>query len=258
VKIEITPLILTFNEKENIARTMAGLSWAKEVLLIDSGSTDGTLEIARSAHPNVRIVTRSFDSFAGQCNFGLTRIVTPWVLSIDADYVLTGELIAELKMLEPPANVAGYSAQFWYCVFGHRLRSTIYPARTILYRHELARYEDEGHGHRVRVDGAVRALRGKIEHDDRKPLGRWIQEQDSYARIEARHLLKTRTEELGAQDRLRRRIYFAPLAMFWYLLVARGLFLDGWRGWYYVMQRTIAEMLLAIRLLTERERLEPP
>ena len=86
MKIEITPLILTFNEKENIARTMAGLSWAKEVLLIDSGSTDGTLEIARSAHPNVRIVTRFFDSFAGQCNFGLTRIVTPWVLSIDADY----------------------------------------------------------------------------------------------------------------------------------------------------------------------------
>jgi glycosyltransferase involved in cell wall biosynthesis len=255
---DLTVLILTFNERENIVRTLSALSWAERITIVDSFSTDDTVALARATRPDVSLVQRAFDSFAGQCNFGLTKIVTPWVLSIDADYVLTADLSAELKMLEPQADVAGYSAEFWYCVFGHRLRSTIYPARTILYRRELARYEDEGHGHRVRVDGVVQALRGKIEHDDRKPLIRWTQEQDSYARIEARHLLKTRPEELSAQDRLRRRIYFAPLAMFWYLLVARGLFLDGWRGWYYVMQRTIAEMLLSLRLLTERERLEPP
>ena len=49
------------------------------------------------------------------------------------------------------------------------------------------------------------------------------------------------------------RIFFAPPAMFLYLLPGRGLILDGWPGWYYVMQRTIAEMLLSLRLLTERE-----
>jgi hypothetical protein len=55
---------------------------------------------------------------------------------------------------------------------------------------------------------------------------------------------------------LRLKIYFAPVAMFLYLLFVRGLVLDGWPGWYYVMQRTIAEMLLSLRLLTEREKLE--
>ena len=62
--------------------------------------------------------------------------------------------------------------------------------------------------------------------------------------------------QLSAPDRLRMRIFFAPPAMFLYLLPGRGLILDGWPGWYYVMQRTIAEMLLSLRLLTERERLE--
>ncbi len=55
------------------------------------------------------------------------------------------------------------------------------------------------------------------------------------------------------RDRLRLKIYFAPPVMFVYLLFARGLILDGWPGWYYVMQRTLAELLLSLRLLTERK-----
>ena len=94
---QITPLILTFNEKENIARSVAPLLWAKEILIVDSGSTDGTADIARAAHPNVRIVTRDFDSFAAQCNFGLTQIETEWVLSMDADYLLTPQFIKEIR-----------------------------------------------------------------------------------------------------------------------------------------------------------------
>jgi glycosyltransferase involved in cell wall biosynthesis len=253
--ITLTPLILTYNESENIARCLAALSWAKQIVIVDSYSTDDTLEIAR-ADARVRIVQRAFDTFAGQCNFGLTQIETPWVLSLDADYILTPDLIEELKGLQPAENLAGYSAAFRYCVHGRPLRSTIYPPRTILYRRDRAHYEDEGHGHRVRIDGLVFSLNGKIDHDDRKPLSRWIQSQDRYCKIEARHLISTPTGSLKYQDRLRKRIYFAPAAMFLYLLFGRGLILDGWPAWYYVCQRTIAEMLLSLRLMTERKHLE--
>jgi glycosyltransferase involved in cell wall biosynthesis len=254
----ITPLIITYNEAPNIRRTLGALSWANQVVMIDSFSDDETLDLARSAHPNVVIVPRAFDSFAGQCNFGLTQITTEWVLSIDADYVLTPGLIEELRTLEPSANVAGYSAKFRYCIFGHRLRSTIYPPRTVLYRRDCAHYENEGHGHKVRVNGAVQPLQGKIEHDDRKPLSRWIRSQDRYLTIEARHLISTPNDLLNRQDRLRKKIYFAPAIIFFYLLFGRGLILDGWPGWYYVFQRTIAEILLSLRLITEREGLEKP
>jgi hypothetical protein len=232
------------------------LTWATRILLLDSFSNDETLELAKAVAPNISIMQRRFDSFAGQCNFGLGQITTEWVLSIDADYVLTPELIAEIGALDPKSDVAGYSVEFRYCIFGHPLRSTLYPARTVLYRRKLGKYRDEGHGHRVAVDGKVEKLANKIDHDDRKPLTYWIRSQDVYAEIEARHLLSTELAQLSFQDRLRRRIFFAPPAVFLYLFLGQGLIFDGWPGWFYVGQRTIAELLLSLRLLINRLELE--
>ena len=83
---KITPLILTYNEAPNIRRTLEHLTWAKEIIVIDSYSTDETLEIL-SAIPQVKVFQRKFDSFAVQCNYGLEKITSEWVLSLDADYV---------------------------------------------------------------------------------------------------------------------------------------------------------------------------
>jgi glycosyltransferase involved in cell wall biosynthesis len=253
---EITALILTFDEAPNIERTLRRLIWVPRVVLIDSFSTDNTIDLARAAHPHLTLVQRAFDSFAGQCNFGLQHVETGWVLSLDADYELSDELIAEIQGLQPAAEVSGYAVGFRYCVHGRPLRNTLYPPRTVLYRRTKAKYRDIGHGHRVEITGQVVSLIGKINHDDRKPLSRWIREQDRYATIEAAHLLSEPNERLNAQDRLRKRIYFAAPVIFLYLLFVRGLIFDGWPGWYYICQRTFAELLLSLRLLSQRERLE--
>ena len=246
---EVTALILTFNEAPNIERTLRQLTWTKQILVIDSFSSDGTVDLAKSIASNVEILQRRFDTFAGQCNFGLSQIATEWVLSIDADYVLTPELVAAITALNPTADVAGYSAEFRYCIYGHPLRSTVYPPRTVLYRRETAVYRDEGHGHRVSIPGRVDRLRGMIKHDDHKPLSHWIRSQDRYAEVEASHLLGLSAAGLSLQDRLRRKIFITSWLMPLYLLFARGLIFDGWPGWYYVLQRTIAEMLLSLQLL---------
>jgi hypothetical protein len=125
-----------------------------------------------------------------------------------------------------------------------------------LFRRDRARYRDEGHTQKLKVDGKVVPVTAKIYHDDRKPLSRWLSSQDRYMTIEARHLLAVRSEDLNPPDSVRRRIYFAPALIFLYLLFVRGLIFDGWRGWFYVCQRTIAEILLSMRLLVERERLD--
>jgi glycosyltransferase involved in cell wall biosynthesis len=249
---EITPLIITFNEKENIARSIAPLSWAKQVVIVDSGSTDGTPDIARDAHPNVKIVTRDFDSFAAQCNFGLTQIETEWVLSLDADYVLTPELIQEISALESTDDLAGYAVDFCYCIFGRPLRSSVYPARAVLYRRRLASYRDEGHGHRVQVRGQIGNLSGKIIHDDRKPLGRWLAEQNKYAAREAGQLFETQLDQLNSADRIRRSCFIAAPAMFLYTLLGKGLIFDGPAGWFYCFQRTVAEMILSLHLIERK------
>ncbi len=251
----VTPLVLTYNEAANLGRTLGQLTSFPNVLVLDSFSDDETVAIARS-YPNVTLVQRAFDSFADQCNFGLSQIETPWVLSLDADYVLTDEVIAEVRALQPDEATAGFRVSFRYCVFGRPLRSTIYPARTVLYRRERAHYRNEGHGHRVQVEGVIVSLQNRIRHDDRKPLGRWLESQDRYMQIEARTLLQTAPAELNFADRLRKRVVVAPPAVFLYLLFVRGLILDGWPGWFYVFQRTLAETLLSLRLIIQRNSLE--
>ncbi len=203
--IPITALILTYNEKENIARTLAALSTVKQILLIDSSSTDGTVEIAQRARPDVRVVQRAFDTHTQQWNFGREQVKTEWVLTLDADYELSPELQAEIARLEPPADVVGYSVEFVYRIFGHPLRASSYPPRVVLFRVASARYVDDGHTQLLEPSGKVQTLAGKIYHDDRKPLSHWMQAQDRYAILEARHLLeRQKAETLTRRNRKRK------------------------------------------------------
>lgn len=249
----VTPMVLTFNEVANIKRTIDKLRWASRILIVDSGSTDGTLEVL-GGYPQVEIVQRSFDSFADQCNFGLEQLRTEWVLSLDADYELSDELVCELGELAVAEGVIGYRASFRYCVYGRPLRAALYPPRTVLYRVQGARYINEGHGHRVCLVGAVRQLRGAIYHDDRKPLSRWLDTQRDYARLEANYLLNTPLKNLSKSDRLRRVGWPAPMLVFFYVLAVRGCLLDGWPGWFYTLQRVLAEIMIALELLDRRLR----
>jgi glycosyltransferase involved in cell wall biosynthesis len=249
---QITPVILTFNEEANIARTLARLQWARDIVVVDSHSTDATVPIL-SRYGSVRLFQRTFDSHARQWNFaiGETNIATEWFLALDADYVLTEELITELAALQPARNIDGYSASFRYCIGGVPLRGTLYPAVTILCRRGNARYEQDGHTQRVAVTGAA-ALRSKVLHDDRKPLSRWIDSQKRYAQLEAEYLLAADKAGLGFMDRIRRWGWPAPIVVFFYTLIAKGCAFDGWRGWFYVLQRTFAEIMLALEVVDRR------
>jgi glycosyltransferase involved in cell wall biosynthesis len=250
--ISVTALILTHNEKENIARTVSALPAIDEIVLVDSMSSDETTSIALAINPQIRVLLRAFDSHTEQWNFGLDQVRTEWVLTLDADYELSSELRDEITALNPPGDVNGYTAEFIYRISGHSLRGSSYPPRVVLFRVKQARYVDDGHTQLLQANGRIEQLAGKIYHDDRKPISQWIQAQDRYAILEARHLLSKPLSELNFQDRLRRRIFLAAPAMFLYLFFAKRLILDGWPGWFYVAQRTIAELLLSIRLLIER------
>ena len=246
---QITPLILTYNEAPNIARALAGVSWAKDVVVVDSFSDDETVAIAKS-FPQVRVFQRTFDNHRNQWEFGLkeTGITTPWVLALDADYVVSNELTAELEQLRPEIDTAGYRANFIYCINGKRLRSGIYPPVTVLYRRDAASYVQDGHTQRVAVQGIVGDLRAPLMHDDRKSLRRWFRSQARYTELEAQKLLAADSAQLGLADRMRRWVVVVPPVMLVYCLVVRGGVLDGWQGFYYAFQRTVAELMLSVNL----------
>ena len=113
---DITPLILTYNEASNIKRTLEKVEWAKRIIVIDSYSNDNTLDIIKN-YRQVEVFQRKFDTHAKQWNYGLEQVQTEWVLSLDADYILTDGLIAEVQNLSSDSPIDGYYIPFRYSVF---------------------------------------------------------------------------------------------------------------------------------------------
>jgi glycosyltransferase involved in cell wall biosynthesis len=252
---KVSVLILTYNEAANIRRTLDALSRFSDVVVLDSGSNDNTIKIL-GGYSNVRYLTRPFDTHVAQWNYGLTScgISRPWILALDADYILSSALVGEIASLSPGTSISGYRIAFRYCVCGRPLSAALYPPVTALYRRERAHYIQEGHTQRVLVDGTVASLKGFIDHDDRKPLSRWFESQQTYAKLEADHLFRTPPARLRRIDKLRLMAWPSPILVFFYTLLAKGCILDGWPGWFYVLQRTLAETMIAIELVDRRLR----
>jgi len=252
---EITVVMLAHNEEENIERALVGVEWAKRIVVVDSGSTDRTAGIVRR-FPRAEIVVRHFDNHQNQWNFGLDVCgeSSKWILALDADYIVDGAFRNELAKLTPPPELSGYCASFCYCINGRPLRGNLYPPVTVLYRRAGARYIQDGHTQRVMLPGSVQPLQAPLYHDDRKPLSRWFASQQKYARLEADHLLAMPTEKLSRVDRIRLMGWPAPPLVFAYTLIVKRCILDGWAGWLYVLQRTIAEAMIALEIVDTKLR----
>jgi glycosyltransferase involved in cell wall biosynthesis len=250
---QIGVLILTYNEGPNIGRTLDALRAFPEIVVLDSSSTDATSEIV-VGFTNARLVRRRFDGHAVQWNYGLTQcgLTRPWVLALDADYVLPAALVEEISRLAPADQTSAFRASFRYCINGRPLSGALYTPVAVLFRHDRARYVQSGHTQRLVVDGAIVELKRRIDHDDRKPLSRWLQSQQRYARLEAQHLLSIPRGHLRLADRVRLTGWAAPVFVFFYTLLWKRCLLDGWPGWLYVLQRTLAETMITLEIVDQR------
>lgn len=247
---DITPIILTFNEAANIGRSLERLTWAREVVIVDSGSTDDTLAIA-GRFPNARVVHRPFDTHSQQWRFATseTGVTSSWILRLDADYMMERALRDEIAALKPDASTAGYQISFTYCMDGKPLRASLYPSQPVLFRRGREAFVQDGHTEKLRVDGPVILLINRLLHDDRKSLERWLQSQSRYQVAEAEKLATRPWSELSWPDRLRCTRILGPIAVAFHCLFVKGLVLDGTAGLFYTAQRVTADMILSMHLL---------
>ena len=120
VNTKITAIIPTLNEETHIADAIDSVSFADEVIVIDSFSTDGTIEIAREK--NVRILQRKFDDFSSQKNFAIEQATHDWIYILDADERVTSKLRDEiLERVKQPGDFVGFYVYRTFYFIGRKL-----------------------------------------------------------------------------------------------------------------------------------------
>jgi glycosyltransferase involved in cell wall biosynthesis len=242
-------LILTLNEERNLPRCLASAAGCDDIVVLDSGSTDRTAEIARTA--GARVFTRSFDHFAGQRNYAQREIPFrhPWVFHLDADEQITPELDAECRAAARRTDLDGFMVAPKMHWTGRWIpHCTDYPAfQARFVRAPHFAFIEVGHGQREAPHLRMARLHTNYLHDlSSGGETEWLEKHRRYARAEAQaHLASARTlrwnDLLAPTPLLRRRalkrfsyaLPCRPALRFVYQYVLRGGFLDGRPGFHY-------------------------
>lgn len=183
---KVTATVITLNEAAHIEACLAAVAWADEVLVVDSGSTDGTVERARAT--GARVITRDWPGYAAQKNFAAGEAAHDWILSVDADERVTPALSAEIRALLPTAGSrAGYRVPRLTWHLGQWIRTTDwYPDFQLrLYDRRRARWGLRRVHESVMADGPVGDLAGHLEHYAYRDLAHHVETMNRYTTLAA-------------------------------------------------------------------------
>ena len=225
--MRLSVIVITMNEEAAIARALRSVAFADEIVVVDSGSTDRTAEIARELGAKVT-VTDDWPGFGPQKNRALDLATGDWVLSLDADEWLTAESAEEIRRVisASPADTAAFRMPRRSSFCGRFLRhSGWWPDYVVrLFRRGRARFSDDSVHERVMADGAVDTLREPIMHETFVDLEDLVGKMNRYSTLTAQRLQR---------DGKRAGLAEAVLRAVWAFLrtyVFRAGFLDGREG----------------------------
>jgi glycosyltransferase involved in cell wall biosynthesis len=278
----VTVVILTKNEERHISRALASVSAiADRCVVVDSGSTDSTIELARNS--GCEVWDNPWVNYATQFNWALDQLPqeTDWVLRLDADEIVTPELAKQIKVILPKlsAETKGVYVSRRMHFLGRRIKwGGVFPIRVMrLFRNGAGRCEDRWMDEHILVDGATADLSGEIIDDNLNSLTWWTEKHNSYASREVVDLLNLEYsfmehetvadlrggQQAGVKRWLKEHVYarlpggLRACAYFVYRYVMRLGFFDGKEGaafhvlqgfWYrYLVDAKLHEVRLYMR-----------
>jgi glycosyltransferase involved in cell wall biosynthesis len=226
-KQSLTALIITHNEEQNIHPVLENLSFADEIIVVDSFSSDRTFEIACS-FKNVKTIQYAFENFAAQRNYAISLATNPWILFIDADERLTPNLIKEIKLvINQKSNVSAYFMNRTFMFKNKRLRFSGWQTDKIirLFKKENAFYNEEKIVHeKLIINGEVDKLKNNLIHFSYSSFEDYKQKMILYGKLKAQEELAKNTSPNFFH------FYIRPVYQFLYQYIIRLGFLDRTSG----------------------------
>ncbi|NDC39061.1 MAG: glycosyltransferase family 2 protein [Proteobacteria bacterium] len=243
-KPRISAFVICFNEEQKISRCLESLHWCDELLVIDSGSTDRTVEIAQRC--KARVIHNPWTGFLAQKQFGLSQCQGDWVLNIDADEEVSPELAAEIQQKIQVLDCAENGFELLRVVFYLNRwwrKGGWYPEfRLRLMRRNVASWGGEDpHEHAI-VHGVVRRLRGELRHYTYDSISDHVRSLNNHSSVAAQSLYR-RGNSASALAILSR-----PAARFFkFFLLKRG-FREGFAGLFVALMEAFYVFLKYLKL----------
>ncbi|MBZ5647188.1 MAG: glycosyltransferase family 2 protein [Acidobacteriia bacterium] len=222
---------ITLNEEANLPRTLESVRWADEIIIVDNGSTDRTLEIARSF--GAKVFTEPWKGYAGQRNSAHDKATSDWILSLGADEEVSPELAGELRSFlksAPQDGNLGYEVPRKNIIFGRWLRwGGNWPDYGLrLFRRGQGRVMDRAVHETVHVDGPVGRLRGALIHHAYPTIASFTAHMERYSTLSAEVIVRERKQTWFWFD-----VWLRPVIAFKWDYFFRLGFLDGREGFLF-------------------------
>jgi (heptosyl)LPS beta-1,4-glucosyltransferase len=239
--VRLSVVVVTLNEGDRIRACLESVAWADELIVVDAESQDKTASVARELTDHVFV--RPWPGFAAQKNFGLDQASGEWILSVDADEVVSAALREEIGSIVRDGGVhVGYAVRRRNVFWGRWIRhGGLYPDWQLrLFRRGRGRFSVRSVHESVTVDGSVGRLTGHLEHRSYRDVADFLERADRYSTLAADEWVAT-----GHGCRPFLDLVLRPIGRFFGMYVGRAGFLDGWRGFllavlygYYVLMRS--------------------
>lgn len=239
----ISVVIITKNEADNIADALKSVNWARDVIVVDSGSTDDTVAIARRYTD--RVITRNWQGYGSQKNYATKLALHDWVLSLDADERISPALAQELsKLMRELPTMQGYRIPRTNYYLGRWIRSTDwYPDHQLrLYDRRVSRWNLRHVHESVTVGGAIGTLKSDIHHFSHRSVSHHLSTIDLYTTLWVKQMLmeNRRTHWL--------RLIIDPPIVFLRNYLWRKGFLDGVPGLIVSLMNSYYVLLKFVKL----------
>lgn len=231
---KITALAITLNEEENIKRYVQSLSFADEIIFIDSNSTDATVAIAKEL--GVTVIQRNFDDFSSQRSFAIQQAKNDWIVFFDLDETISPELGKEIVSMISQNNFVAFYIKSDFFFIGKQIKHGGWQSKKSIkvFNKNLCKYNGDSVHQNIETNGKVGVLKERMAHHGYKNFDHYNNKLNVFSKLEAKTLY---------QKNIRPNFYhffIRPMSFFMGRYLGRFGFLDGKEGFILSYVHTFA------------------